>query len=87
MLTRSKVKHLLQAKREADQKLVCVLLSFINVLEACCNRSSVKTRDGSETFVLASRARRDRPSLVRDPSGYTIAKAALSRAHPCWLRR
>ena len=33
MLTRSKVKHLLQAKREADQKLVCVLLSFINVLE------------------------------------------------------
>ena len=33
MLTRSKVKHLLQAKREADQKLVCVLLSFIHVLE------------------------------------------------------
>ena len=33
MLTRSKVKHLLQAKREADQKLVCVLLSFVNVFE------------------------------------------------------
>ena len=28
MLTRSKIKHLLQAKREADQKLVRVLLSF-----------------------------------------------------------
>ena len=40
-------------------------------------------RHREETIVLASRARRDRPSLLRDPSGYTTYGGGLKRVRSC----